>query len=510
MSRSDYTALIFSFLALVAGFIVHDRIFERMAHIEDEMAYVWQAQAIAGGRLTLPSPPEPKSFLLPFVVDYNGQRFSKYPLGWPVLLSFGERLKIRFLVNPLLGALGVWLTYLLGKRIFSETVGLLAAGLTLTSPFFLMNTGSLLSHPLGLVLSAAFCLAWIDGFCRPGKPPDWLPTLVTGSTLGLLAMTRPLTAVGVALPFIMHAIFLLVKADKTTRLRLIISGVIALSLSGLVILWQYAVTGDPLHNPYTLWWEYDKIGFGPGVGRISGGHTLHQARINTRFSLQVGRYDLFGWGSFSWIFLPLGFIAMLRDKNWRALLPLSVFPSLVFVYLAYWIGSSLFGPRYFYEGLYSLTLLSGAGISLLAGWPTQGKQQFPINEGWGRVRPLLVTALLAMLVSVNLIFYTPLRLGSLFGLYGVQRSHLQTFTSSGAQEFSPALIIVHTSEKWIEYGTFLELQNPFLDSPFIFVISRGTSVDKYVASQFPERSVFHYYPANEPFILYTGPVAGTP
>jgi len=33
-----------------------------MAHIEDEMAYLWQAQAIAGGKLTLPSPPGANSF----------------------------------------------------------------------------------------------------------------------------------------------------------------------------------------------------------------------------------------------------------------------------------------------------------------------------------------------------------------------------------------------------------------------------------------------------------------
>ncbi len=141
MSRSTIFAAFLSLLAVFAGFLVHDRVFERMAHIEDEMAYVWQAQGIAGGRLTLPSPPVPKSFLIPFVVDYHGQRFGKYPLGWPVMLAVGEKFGLRFLVNPLLAGLGVWLTFRLGKRLFGETVGLLAAGLTLTSPFFLMNSG---------------------------------------------------------------------------------------------------------------------------------------------------------------------------------------------------------------------------------------------------------------------------------------------------------------------------------------------------------------------------------
>lgn len=164
MTRADRIALFMSLLAILAGFLVSDLVFERMAHIEDEMAYLWQAQVIARNQLTLPSPEQPKSFLIPFVIDYNGQRFGKYPLGWPVMLSFGVRLGIHYLVNPLLAGLGLWFTYLLGKRVLSETVGLIAAGLTLTSPFFLMNSGSLLSHPFGLVLSAGFALAWLEGF----------------------------------------------------------------------------------------------------------------------------------------------------------------------------------------------------------------------------------------------------------------------------------------------------------------------------------------------------------
>jgi hypothetical protein len=505
MTRSDRIALIISLLGVLAGYLVHDRIFERLGHIEDEMAYVWQAQAIAGGHLTVPSPPESKSFLYPFVVDYNGQRFGKYPLGWPVVLSFGERLGLRFLVNPLLAGFGIWLTYRLGKRVFGETVGLLAAGLTLTSPFFMMNSGSLLSHPFGLVLSAAFALAWLDAFCEPVTAQRWLPTLVAGASLGMLALTRPLTAVAVGFPFGLHGLYLLVRGDSSTRRRLIGLGGIVLALSSLHFLWQYAVTGNPLLNPYTLWWPYDKIGFGPGTGRGPQGHTLHQAWINTKFSLLTGYYDLFGWGSLSWIFLPFGLWAALRDRNGRSLLLASVFASLVVIYMAYWIGSSLFGPRYFYEGLYSLTLVSGAGIALLAGWPTKPTVPFPNYAGWRRLRPLAMTAILALLVATNLLFYTPLRLATMYGLYGVQRSHQEPFLEPETQKFAPALVVVHTTKNWIEYGTLLELENPFLNTPFIFVVSRTPEIDADVAAHFPDRGVYHYYPYDQPYILYTGP-----
>jgi 4-amino-4-deoxy-L-arabinose transferase-like glycosyltransferase len=505
MTRSDRLALLLSLLAVVAAYWGHDRVFERMAHIEDEMAYVWQAQAIAGGHLTLPSPPDTKSFLVPFVIDYQGQRFGKYPLGWPATLALGEFFGFRHLVNPLLAGFAVWLTYLLGKRLFGETVGLLAAGLTLTSPFFLLNSGSLLSHPLGLVLSTMFVLAWLDAFCNKDPARPWLATFAAAASIGLLVLTRPLTAVSIALPFGLHGVYLLLRGDWPTRRRLITLGAIVLLLSSLHFLWQYAVTGDSLLNPYTLWWPYDKIGFGPGYGHSEDGHTLYQAWINTRYSIYVGRYDLFGWLNYSWIFLPVGLVALLRDRNWPALLPISVLPSLFLLYMAYWIGSSLYGPRYYYEALYSLTLLSAAGIALLAGWPTRPGAPFPNYTGWRRVRSLGVTAIVALLLATNLLFYTPARLAGMSGLYGVQRSHLAPFLTPESQKLTPALIIVHTRSKWIEYGTLLELQTPFLDTPFIFVISRGANADAKVADSFPDRNVFHYYPVDDPYLLYTAP-----
>lgn len=499
---SDRIALLLSLAAVLAAIFVSERVYEQIPHLEDEIAYVWQAQAIARGQLTVPSPPEPKSFIVPFVVDYQGQRFGKYPLGWSVLLAFGTLAGLRFLVNPLLAGLGIWLTYRLGKQVFGEAVGLLAAGLTLTSPFFLVVSGSLLSHPLGLVLSAAFALAWIDGFAHPTQKMRWLPAFTAAAALGLLILTRPFTAVAIALPFGLHGMYLLVRGSPDVRKGLVVFSMLVLSMAGIHFLWQFAVTGDPLLNPYTLWWSYDRVGFGPGHGRIEGGHNLHQAWINTRHSLKIGYSDLFGWGTFSWLFLPVGLLAMWR--NWRGLLLALVFPSLVVFYLAYWIGSSLFGPRYFYEGFYSLSLTSAAGICFLAGWPVRPGLPFPRFSGWQKLRPLLVAAALAILVSMNLLFYTPQRLQGMVGLYGISRSRLEPFQTETAQGLTPALVFVHLSGKWVQYGSLLELQDPFLDTPFVLAISRGPEIDDRLAAHFPNRSIWHYYPS-EPYKFYSQP-----
>ena len=77
-------------------------------------------------------------------------------------------------------------------------------------------------------------------------------------------------------------------------------------------------------------------------------------------------HDLFGWPYLSWLFLPFGLIALRRSREGWLLF--GIFPSLVFVYLFYWIGSWLLGPRYYYEALPGLAITSAAGVVWLGGW----------------------------------------------------------------------------------------------------------------------------------------------
>lgn len=508
--RADIIALLLAIAGFLASALVTQRVFEAIPHIEDEIAYVWEAKAMAQGHLMVPSPPNNRSYLVPFVIDYQGERFSKYPPGWPALLSLAIRLGIRDWINPFLAGLGVWLTYLLGKKFFSEIVGLLAAGLTVSSPFFLMNSGSLLSHPYGLVLSALFALGWLESFWKTKTEVNalstrrqWSYTILAGLALGLLILTRPLTALAIALPFGFHGLYLLIRSDGPTRVRLAVFGLLLILFVGLYLLWQYSLTGNAFLNPYTLWWPYDRVGFGPGHGRDPTGHTIDLAWINTRRSLITGTYDLFGWGGFSWVILPLGLWAARR--NVRGLLLGSVTVSLVLVYMTYWIGATLFGPRYYFEGLYSATLFTAAGIAWLAGWPSRLNETNVRHTGWRKLRPLLVTFLLGITVVVSMLFYLPDRLNGMYGLYDIEKADQQPFQTASAQSFTPALVIVHT-QRWMEYGALIDLEDPDLTTPFIFAWSISSSTDSVLGRQFPNRTVYHYYP-EQPFQLYTQPLA---
>ncbi len=498
--RSDAAALLMSLLALAAVYAITVNVFEGVPHIEDETAYAWQAATYARGDLSLDSPPRPKCFLVPFVVDYQGQRFSKYPPGWPAALSLGVRLNLRDWVNPFLAALCVWLTYRLGKKLVNEKIGLIAALLTLTSPFFLMNGGTLLGHIWSFFLTLAFILAWLDLPALPGRLPAWMPVWLAGLSLGLLALTRPLTALAVALPFFIEGLVRLVRGSKALRLRIIAAGAIAMAVAGVLFLWQYAVTGDAFLNPYTLWWPYDRIGFGPGVGVAEGGHSLLWARSNTRFSLKAGMSDLFGWGRISWLFVPFGLIAMLRVR--RAWGVLAVAPSLVLFYMLYWIGSWVYGPRYYFEGLVAFTIASAAGVCWLAGELSGGESKR--KRLLSRLRFGITALIAALLIGASAWIYSPIRIGSMHSLFGASRSQLLPFQSDSVQQLTPALIIVHRLEDWREYGTLLELSSPYFDTPFVFTYDRGEEMNREAADFLSDRAIYHYY-ADEPYKLYTAP-----
>ncbi len=496
MTRKEKIALALSLTMMLISYWISGSIFENIPHIEDEIAYVWQARLISEGDLVIESPPCPKCFLVPFVIDYNGLRFGKYPPGWPAVLAVGIKLGLRSWVNPFLAGFSLWLLFLLVKKIVNENAALIASGLMLTSPFVLLNAGGLLSHIWSLWLTLVFIHAWLDIFFAHEESviPRWLKISVAAFSLGLLALTRPLTMVAIALPFIVHGVVILIKKDRKQKINALLIALIAALLSSFLLVWQAAVSGNPLVNPYQLWWPYDKLGFGPAIGLQPGGYSLIYARMNAKFSLRIGMVDLFGWFRFSWLFLPAGVIAL--AKNWKSWLVISIFPCVILAYTLYWIGSWLFGPRYYFEAIIGLFLLSAAGIQFTAGKFIQSRNIF---KNW---RWIGITTITLFLISANLFFYLPQRLGNMKGLYGANKDQLSPFLSASAQELTPALVIVHKQKHWIEYGTLLELSSPYLNSPWLMTYSRGTELDKFIASQFPDRSIWHYYP-DQPDTFYS-------
>jgi hypothetical protein len=109
-----------------------------------------------------------------------------YSPGLPALMAAGKAIAGAcgpFLITPLLGGLTVWLTFLLGVRLWSTIVGLVAAALMVTSPTFLF----MLMNPMSDVpVTAFFILAAVLALSPLRGRAFW-----TGAAVSMAIFIRP-------------------------------------------------------------------------------------------------------------------------------------------------------------------------------------------------------------------------------------------------------------------------------------------------------------------------------
>lgn len=342
--------VLFSF---ILSAVVSSQVFEHLPHLEDEDAYLWEARALAGGQAVLTSTDPSRPFWQPFVLDREGKRFGKYPLGWPGLLAVGVLLGQTWVINAFLAAATVALTYRLGREIFNPDTGVFAAGLVAFSPMALLLNGTLMGHTSALCTTMLFLYAYWR-MTRERRTLLW--GVVAGIALGLTVINRPVAGIAVAAPLIALSAVRLIRAFfearivarnldsariNLTELLQTLKPLLALSVITVVIaliipLFNWMATGDPSKNLYTMVWSYDSLGFGEGHGRNI--HTLEKGLRQTRWDLSLTAADVFGWqtGSIdanarehilneadywpnvglSWLLLPFGLLIGFRRRWW--------------------------------------------------------------------------------------------------------------------------------------------------------------------------------------------------
>ena len=345
---------LFAICVLVCGFISW-HVFDGVPGFLDSCAYMFQARLFAQGSLYAPLPPEPDFFEMQNILTKE-KWYSQYPPGHPALLALGVLFGVPWAVNPILGALTIVCIYLLAQELYGGKIARLSAVLAGASSFFLLMSSEFASHTstLFFITLAFLSFVWVVQKKRP-----LLCAVICGASLGIALLCRPYTTFWICVPLGIAAIVM----RKALSLRHILIGAIPILVACFAFLaYNFATTGHPLLFGYIA--LYGK-GHYPGFHLEPGGERFHTVAQGFKYvlgNLNALNYHLFEWPVPSLLFVCL-FLGFGKKRFWEWLL-VSWLGALLIGHFFYYFNRLAFGPRFIYEALPALVLLTSRGIIL--------------------------------------------------------------------------------------------------------------------------------------------------
>jgi hypothetical protein len=471
--------------------------YQGQPHIYDDSAYLFAAKMYAGGHFWVPAPATSNLFPGPFMDILNGRWFAQYEPGTALTLVPGIWLGVPWLIEPTMGTLALLGIGLIAARLYNRRVATLAVLLGCLSPFYSYLAASYLSHAIAL-----FYLVWgvwaLLRFIQGGG--GWsLP--LSALCFGMATLTRD----QVALLYISISIpgAIIVAWKRSTYKRSLLS-LLGWSLSFLVVALIFAqfylgfnllLTGDPLLTPRNLFSPGDHWGFGIGVG-FYGQHTLAAGLVNLDELLTSLQIDLFGWP----FYLTLAFLALpfllgrARKTDWFLLIALIL---TVGSYVGYFYHGIYLGPRYLFEDLPFLLILTARGILTLGAW---GMEHRHTTFTWLKNRAgdhslmpppaisLVTLALVGVLILCNLIYYLPRQIVRYQNYTGLPDLYRLDTSQIYHPPFHHAIVI--TDNIIIYQQVLFPLNDPALKDDVIYAWGYTSSQFEQLRKAFPGRMLY--------------------
>lgn len=343
-------ALTSALLSLLAGWLVLDGV----PHVSDEVAYQFQAKAMAQGGLSLPAPEPVAAFRFIHTMVMNDRWFGIMNPGWPAVLAVGYVLRTPYLINPLLGALALFLWH----GFFRETgvttrAARLAVLLLALSPLLLFMNGTYMSHPANLVLFGGFCWSWARLLGAESRGA----ALIAGLALGGNLLVRPVDTIAVTLPFAVQGLWRLRRNPRLFPL-FVLTTVVALGGVLLTLLYNRALTGDPMLMPVTEYFRLrnpaERFGMGFGADMGTKMHGAEWPGFYPADAVRVSSYrvSLFLQDLFGLPLLPLVALAyaVRRRREWDEWFSvmLGTLAALLGVYFLHFYHGIAYGSRHLY------------------------------------------------------------------------------------------------------------------------------------------------------------------
>jgi len=476
-ARSVFRVSDIKFLTAIAIFVfvmanlISYFVLEHFPRDVDNVARVFQARTFASGRLFVKSPAVPEAFGVGNVVVKDGKMFSKYAPGSALIYAWWRKaLGVQWGINPFLGAMMLGFLYWIFRMWYSEQTARLALILLCLSPFFMFMTSSFHSHLPCLFFLAGFVLLLILG----NEDDKWYYSLFAGLFLGLAFMTRPYTAFLVSLPFLVWY-FALRRFQEIVRR--IMPFVVGFALPVIFLLYyNNNLTGHPLRFPFLVANPDEKIGFG------HMGHTVLKGFTNTGKMLGLLKLNLFGW-PFGLSFFAL-FIILGKKHRWDVILLASVLCLVIGHGFYHWIDFS-FGPRFYFEALPFLILLSARGMVRFP--------EYIKRIGFRKISQEhlenFVYCFVALSFLFSFIFYIP----PLTRMYHRDYNEIvNTRVASFARrdKITRGLVFVKAIDGFNAYASGFLANELDFQGDIVYAQDRGEQQNQAVISAYPDRNVF--------------------
>ena len=330
-------------------------IFDGVPGFLDSCSYLFQARLFAHGMLAAPLPPETQFFEVGNII-LSDKWYTVYPPGYPAVLVLGVLFRITWLVNPILGGLTIVCIFLLAKELYGDNTAKLAVVLACASSFFLFMSSEFASHTATLFFITVAFLSFVR-MIKKKRP--LLSAVVCGVALGVALLCRPYTTAWICVPMGIAAI---VKR-KELSLRHILIGMVPILAACITFLaYNYATTGHPLLFGYIAMHGKDHY---PGFHQAPWSdqpHTVAQGFKHIFSNLNALSIFLFEWPMPSLFFACL-FLAYGKKRFWEWVL-VGWIGALLVGQFFYFFNRLDFGPRFVYESLPALILLTSRGVSL--------------------------------------------------------------------------------------------------------------------------------------------------
>lgn len=346
--------------------------------VQDEAAYLLQAALFARGRWVGEAPPLPEFFAQMYVLT-EPVLASKYPLGLSLLLAPFVAIGFTALGPMVFAAITGALIFMLARRIAGGLVALLTWILWSSGSAILRYQGSFLSQTatVALWLGTLYFVLEYRAHRR-----SWALVAV-GACVGMIAITRPVTAVALAIPVSMIVVRDVWHARAWRPFLL--AAFVATAIVALLPLQNRMTTGDwrlsPLVMYSTRYTPFDFPGFGYTAPRdlaplppdldtlrtflteARRQHTLPALPATLQSRAWYATLDIFtGWRASLLLFALLGALTM--PTAGLIALAASVGLLLTHAFHAHWAHWT----AYYFEGYPAIVFASATGLWAFAEW----------------------------------------------------------------------------------------------------------------------------------------------